>query len=250
MSLPFGLDLNNQINVDKSETRLTATIENVTSEEMIAFTERAENWLTNNAPDYLHAKGTSTALIFSHLTKRQIFSLINGTILAIALITLILFVALRSFKYGALSLIPNVTPVLVGFGFWAVLDGTINSGIAIVFGMTLGIIVDDTVHFLSKYLRARRELGQDAAGAIKYAFHTVGNALVITTVVLVAGFAILAQSSFGMNSGMAKITMLIITLALVIDFLILPALLMVTSGEKGLKTSDEVPTIPQFKAAG
>lgn len=231
MSLPFGLDLNNQINVDKSETRLTATVQNLSSKDMIAFTERAQGWLKANTPDHMHALGTSATLMFSHMTGRQISSMINGTILALALISLILIFALRSFKHGMLSIIPNVAPVMVGFGAWALLDGVVNSGIAIVFGMTLGIIVDDTVHFLSKYLRARREQGKSAKEAVKYAFTTVGNALVVTTLVLVAGFAILAQSSFGMNSGMAKITVLIISLALIIDFLLLPALLIVTSGK-------------------
>ena len=231
MSLPFGLDLNNQINVDKSETRLTATVENLSSKDLIAFTDRAQNWLKTNTPEPMHALGTSATLMFSHMTGRQIDSMINGTILALILISIILIFALRSFKHGMLSIIPNVTPVLVGFGAWALLDGVVNSGIAIVFGMTLGIIVDDTVHFLSKYLRARREQGKSPREAVKYAFSTVGNALVITTLVLVAGFAILAQSSFGMNSGMAKITVLIISLALIIDFLVLPALLIMTASK-------------------
>ena len=248
MSLPFGLDLNNQINVDKSETRLTATVENISSSEMIAFTERTEHWLDEHTPEYMQTNGTSATLMFSHMTKRQINSLINGTILAIALISAILMLALRSFGFGLLSLIPNVTPILVGFGVWGLLNGVINSGIAIVFGMTLGIIVDDTVHFLSKYLRARRELGKDAREAVKYAFSTVGNALVVTTVVLVAGFAILAQSSFGMNSGMAKITVLIITIALAIDFLILPALLIVTS--RGDSKQQKINVEPSFSPVG
>ena len=98
-------------------------------------------------------------------------------------------------------------------------------GLATVFGMTLGIIVDDTVHFLSKYLRARREQGKSPEDAVRYAFHTVGKALIVTTVVLIAGFLVLAQSDFGMNSGMAQITSIIIALALIIDFILLPALL-------------------------
>ena len=99
-------------------------------------------------------------------------------------------------------------------------------GISIVFGMTLGIIVDDTVHFLSKYLRARRELNKSAPDAIRYAFSTVGQALLVTTFVLMAGFLVLAQSDFGLNSDMAKITVLIIGLALLLDFFMLPALLL------------------------
>ena len=160
-------------------------------------------------------------------------SMISGTALGLILITIVLMFALGSFKYGMLSLIPNITPITVGFGLWAVSVGMVNTGIAIVFGMTLGIIVDDTVHFISKYLRARREQGKDPQEAVKYAFSTVGRALVSTTIVLVAGFFVLAQSQFAMNSGMAKVTALIISLALIIDFLLLPALLILLGrGEK------------------
>ncbi|MFT7162509.1 MAG: putative RND superfamily exporter protein [Bacteroidia bacterium] len=226
MSLPFGLDLNNQVNVDKSETRLIVTTKNVSSNNLIALTERAEGWLVNNTPEAMHATASSTSLMFSHLSRRQVDSMMTGSIAALVLISFILMFALRSFRHGLLSLIPNLIPVAVGFGIWGLTSGIINTGISVVFGMTLGIIVDDTVHFLSKYLRAKREHGKSSADAVRYAFDTVGKALVVTTIVLVAGFMIMAQSSFGMNSGMAMITMIIITVALVIDFLLLPALLL------------------------
>jgi uncharacterized protein len=229
MSLPFGLDLNNQINVDKSETRLTATVHNISSKELIAFTERTEQWLVDNTPEYMHAKGTSPTLMFSHLGFRQAESMTKGNIIALILISLVLIFSLRNFGLGLLSIIPNVTPVLVGFGIWAIFKGQINTGMIIVFGMTLGIIVDDTVHFMSKFLRARREYGYDAQKAVVYAFSTVGRALVTTTIVLIAGFAILAQSSFGLNSNMAAITTIIIASALVIDFILLPSLLILVS---------------------
>ncbi len=238
LSLPFGLDLNNQINVDKSETRLTATIQNMSTREMIGFAQRAETWLEDNTPSYMHTTGISPTMMFAYLSRTQILSLISGNLIAIGLITLVLILALRSVKYGMLSLIPNLTPALAGFGLWALFGGQINVGISIVFGMTLGIIVDDTIHFLTKYLRAIRDHGHSPEEAVKYAFNTVGRALVVTTIVLTAGFFILAQSSFGMNSGMAKVTTLVIVSALLIDFLLLPALLLITSKSKKESVDD------------
>jgi len=232
LSLPFGLDLNNQINVDKSETRVTATIENISSVEMIAFTERAENWLQDNTPEPMHSLGVSPSLMFSKLGFRQADSMLRGNIIAIILISLVLIFALQNLKLGLLSIIPNVAPVLVGFGIWALYMGQINTGMVIVFGMTLGIIVDDTVHFMSKFLRARNELGYNAREAVTYAFETVGKALVTTTVVLMAGFAILSTSSFALNSYMARITTVIIFSALIIDFILLPSLLILVSRDK------------------
>lgn len=232
LSLPFGLDLNNQINVDKSETRVTATLENSSSAEMIAFSERAQEWLEDNAPQAMHAIGVSPTLMFSKLGFRQAESMFNGNILALVLISIVLMLALRNFGLGLLSIIPNVAPVLVGFGLWWIYKGTINTGMVIVFGMTLGIIVDDTVHFMSKFLRARRELGYTAKAAVVYAFETVGRALVTTTLVLVAGFAVLSTSPFALNSYMARITLMIIIAALIIDFILLPSLLILVSGDK------------------
>jgi uncharacterized protein len=240
MSLPFGLDLNNQVNVDKSETRVIVTTQNISTLKLLAFEETARQWLINNAPEHMQAEGVSTAMMFSHLTQRQINSMINGTFFALILISIVLGLSLKSVRYGLLSLIPNITPLLIGLGLWGIFVGYINTGISIVFGMTLGIIVDDTVHFLTKYLRARRELGKSAADAVRYAFATVGQALVVTTFVLVMGFFVIAQSDFGMNSGMAKITMLIITGALILDFLLLPALLLMFE-----RQNKEVELIPE-----
>ncbi|TYA73999.1 efflux RND transporter permease subunit [Seonamhaeicola marinus] len=229
LSLPFGLDLNNQINVDKSETRVTATLKNISSAEMIAFSKRGEKWLRDNTPEPMHAIGVSPTLMFSKLGFRQADSMFNGNVIALILISIVLMIALKNFKLGLLSIIPNVTPVLVGFGIWFLYKGQINTGMVVVFGMTLGIIVDDTVHFMSKFLRARRELGYDAKQAVIYAFQTVGKALVTTTIVLIAGFAVLSTSSFALNSYMARITVIIIIAALIIDFILLPALLILTA---------------------
>lgn len=242
LSLPFGLDLNNQINVDKSETRVTVTIENVSSAEMIAFASRGEEWLKNNTPEAMHAIGVSPTLMFSKLGFRQADSMFRGNIIALILITLVLLFALRSLRLGLLSIIPNVAPVLVGFGLWWFYKGQINTGMVIVFGMTLGIIVDDTVHFMSKFLRAKRELGYNSIEAVVYAFETVGKALVTTTIVLLAGFAILSTSAFALNSYMARITTIIISAALIIDFILLPSLLILLT-----RRQDEVAAVREIQ---
>jgi predicted RND superfamily exporter protein len=170
--------------------------------------------------------------MFSNLGFRQAESMFKGNVIALILISLVMMLALRSFKFGLLSIIPNVTPVIAGFGVWAMVSGQINTGMVVVFGMTLGIIVDDTVHFMTKFLRARREQNSEPKEAVQYAFKTVGNAIVTTTIVLVAGFAVLSQSSFGLNNGMARISTVIIFAALVIDFILLPSLLILAAKKK------------------
>lgn len=232
LSLPYGLDLNNQIDVDKAASRIVITTKNLTSTENIAFEKRMKVWFIENADDYtVHI--ASPTLMFAHIGQRNIQSMLIGTSLALMLISLLLGIALRSIKFGAISLIPNLVPAAMGFGLWYFIDGQIGLALSVVTGMTLGIVVDDTVHFLSKYLRAKRDKNKTTEEAVRYAFASVGRALWITTLVLIAGFMVLAQSSFKLNADMGLLTAITIGIALIIDFLFLPPLLMAI--EKDMK---------------
>ena len=224
MSLPYGLDLNNQINFDKSATRLSATLETISTSHMLEFEDRVETWMEKNTPD-ITTSGASPTVMFSHISRRNVRSMLSGTSIALVLISVILVFALRSVKFGLISLIPNIAPALMGFGLWALVVGQVGLAVSVVIAMTLGIVVDDTIHFLSKYLRARRERNMNAEDAVRYAFRTVGVALTVTTIVLVAGFTVISQSNFLVNSQMGALTAVTITIALIVDFLFLPALL-------------------------
>jgi len=227
MSLPYGLDLNNQINIDKSATRMVATLKTISTNELIVLEQRAQDWLATNAPHIKQASGSGTAIMFAYIGKRNIVSMLIGASVALVFISLILIVALRSVKIGLISLVPNLFPAAVAFGIWGLFVGEVGLSLSIVMSMTLGIVVDDTVHFLSKYLRARREHNMSAEDAVRYAFKTVGRALFTTTLVLVAGFLVLALSSFQLNAGMGLLTAIVITIALAVDFLLLPPVLMI-----------------------
>ncbi len=232
MSLPYGLDLNNQINIDKSATRMTVMLYNMTTKTVLALERRAQQWLQDNAPVAMHNEGASPTIMFSHIGQRNIKSMLLGTTLALILISIILIFALRSLKIGLLSLVPNLVPAALAFGAWGIAVGQVGLALSVVTGMTLGIVVDDTVHFMSKYLRARREKGLDAQDAVRYAFDTVGLALVATSVVLIAGFLVLTYSAFTLNSDMAFMTAVTIVFALLADFLLLPPLLMALDGKE------------------
>jgi len=229
MSLPFGLDLNNQIDIDKRSTRISTTLQTLSTQDVLIFEKRVNQWMSDNIPD-LKTTGASPTIMFAHIGMKNIISMLSGTTIALILISLILFFALQSWRYGLLSLIPNLIPAGMAFGIWAVVDGEIGLALSVVTAMTLGIVVDDTIHFLSKYLRARREKNLGAEDAVRYAFSTVGVALWVTSVALVAGFLVLATSSFKLNSGMGLLTAIVIAIALIIDFLLLPPLLIKLDG--------------------
>jgi len=243
MSLPYGLDLNNQINIDKSATRMTATLKTISSNNLIDLEKRAQEWLSKNSQHISQADGSGTSIMFANIGKRNISSMLLGTTVALILISLVLVFALRSVKIGLVSLVPNLVPAAMGFGLWGIMVGEIGLSLSVVASMSLGIVVDDTVHFLSKYLRARREKGLNSEDAVRYAFKTVGKALVVTSVVLVVGFYILSTSSFELNAGMGLLTAIVIAFALFADFLLLPSILMKIEGstnEKNFDTSNTV----------
>jgi predicted RND superfamily exporter protein len=229
MSLPYGLDLTNQLNIDKSSTRIVSTLENLGSKEYVALEERAMTWFAAHAPD-VRITASSSGLMFAHIGETNMDSMIISMTLAMFLISALLIFALRSFRLGMISLIPNIGPAAVGFGIWALISGEINLGLSVVVSMTLGIIVDDTVHFLSKYQRARND-GKNTEQAIRYAFSSVGRAMTITTLVLCTGFSLLTFSAFRLNADMGMATAIIIFVALVVDFLFLPAFLLLIDND-------------------
>ncbi len=241
MSLPYGLDLNNQIDVAKQSTKVNVVLKTISSNELLALEKRANDWMKKNTPDIV-TDGASPSIMFAHIGKRNIISMLTGTTVALVLISLILIIALKSVKYGLISLIPNLFPAGVAFGIWGLVVGEVGLALSIVTAMTLGIVVDDTIHFMSKYIRARKEKGLDSQQAVRYAFKNVGVALWVTSAVLIAGFMILAQSNFELNSGMGLMTSIIIAVALVLDFLLLPPLLMAIDSDKKttpIKTTKE-----------
>ncbi|WNO07514.1 efflux RND transporter permease subunit [Teredinibacter sp. KSP-S5-2] len=224
LSLPEGMDLNNQMDIGRSSTRVNVTLHNMTSTELTAISELGSKWLEENTQ--LKAYGVGPSVMFAYISDTNMKSMFLSTLVAILIISLLITLSLRNLRLGLISLIPNVLPLAIAFGVWGYTVGEVNVGVSMVMGMALGIIVDDTVHFLSKYLRARREEGLDSQDAVRYAFSSVGVAIVVTSIILIAGFSVLAQSSFGMNSGMAKLTSISILVALIADFLLLPVLLL------------------------
>jgi len=227
MSLPFGLDLNDRVNIDKSATRISATLGNYTTGDMRDFITRTASWLEQNTPQAMHAKATGPTAMFAYVSFRNIKGMLQGNVIAIISIALIIMLAMRSVGIGLLSLIPNAVPILMTFGVWGLISGNIGMASATVSAVALGIVVDDSVHFLSKYLRARREKGMDKPAAIKYAFETVGLALVVTTIILTFGFLVMAMSTFQINEQLGMMTAVTMVIALIIDFTLLPALLLI-----------------------
>ena len=224
LSLPFGSDLNDRIDIGKSATRMVIGAGNAWSRELRELDARAQDWLRANAPE-LATEASGVSVMFAHMSERNINSMLGGTISAMALISFLLIFIFRSVRIGLMSLLPNFIPAIMSFGLWGYLVGHVGIASSVVVAVVFGIVVDDTIHFLSDYLKGRRE-GRSAAEAVRFAFRTVGHALFTTTAVLSAGFLVFASSGFEVSWALGTLVAMTIILALAADFLLLPTLLL------------------------
>lgn len=237
LSLPFGLGLENQINLDQSAVRVDVLLGHITANDILAFERRASDYIRANLPETMHTRGAGFDLLLGELSYQNGQGMLTGTALALCVVSLLLVFALRSLKYGLLSLLPNLLPATIAFGIWAWVDGFIGISVSIVACMTLGIVVDNTVHFLSKYLRARQEHQDTPVAATRYAFRTVGVALFANTVVIAGNFGIMATSHYYPNASMGLLTAITVAVALgVTYFFFVPLLLLVDDRKKQTPT--------------
>ena len=224
LSVPFGSDLNNRIDVAKSATRMTVTLKRLKSEELRALEARGQNWLRANAPD-LAREASGYSLIYAHLAKRNTKSMLWGTLTGMILISMILIGIFKSLRLGLISLVPNLIPAVMAFGIWGYLYGEVGNAGSLVTAISFGTVVDDTIHFMSKYLKGRRD-GLTAPEAVRTTFRSVGFALFTTTTMLVLGFLVFASSGFAISWMLGLLVALTIGFALPLDLLLLPPLLM------------------------
>ena len=227
MSLPFGLDLNELVTPDKSATLFTASMPSLDTTTDIEMDKRMWAWQQENFPPEMRVENAALSTIWSYLTIHSLTNSLEGSSIALVLISLIMLVMLRSFRYGTLSLVPNLLPAIFGFGIWYLFDGEIGLGLTCVVIITIGIVVDDTVHLLVKYQRALKQYQGDAEAAVRATLKQVGSALFMTTAVLASGFYVLGTSQIIINSALGNVTMVILLAAYLLDVLLLPALLLI-----------------------
>jgi predicted RND superfamily exporter protein len=231
MSLPFGHDLQDSVTADRSALSLSVYTRRISTGDFRRLEDRAARWLAKHFPPDLQPQPTGMVSMFAHISERNIKGMIKSTGLALILISLILVFAFRSLKFGLFSLLPNIIPALMTFGFWGLLVGYVNMAVSYIAAMSLGVVVDDTIHFLSKYLHARRKQRLSPEDSIRETFRSVGMALLTTSIILAAGFAVLFFSGFEVNAVMGILMSIAIVFALLADFFLLPILLLAIDRE-------------------
>ena len=225
MSLPMGLDLNSSISQDRKSTKISATLKDMSANEFKEFNNEVLGYLRQNNLENMISEPSSFRVIFTYMVEAIVNSLLYGLFIGILLITLIIGLFFRSYLLPALSIFPNILPIGMGFGLWGLFVGDVGFMVAVGMGSTLGVIVDFTVHFLSKYELARKEFKKSVEESVIYSFETVGFALIIMTVVLALGFSVLNLVTFIPIQDFAKFSVICFIGGLIINFLFLPNLL-------------------------
>lgn len=224
MSLPYGLDLNNLINTDKSATRVRASIYSETSTDIKRLKSEADEWLRDNG--LLDIGGSGPSVMFAFINEANSKNMLIATGVALLLICLTMMISLRSARLGIVSLIPNCLPVILAFGIWAVMSGRVTVSASVVVALVLGLIVDATVHIAAKYRNVRRRDGKLPEESIRYAFRTSLPAILASTVILGSGFIVLSFSHFLLNSTMGQLSALVIVCAIIVDIFLYPSMLL------------------------
>jgi uncharacterized protein len=209
---------------DASIGRMTVRFEIRQLERIIEFAPSLEARLEAMSDETLAVSATGYGLLFARLDGYLVDSQVRGLLIAFLVITLMMALLLRSLKLALLAMIPNLAPIVVGLAVMAVFDIPLDPGTLMVGPLALGLVVDDTVHFLVRY-RRRRALGESPADAAADAVEHTGRAIVLTTVLLSASFMTLLTASTAMAMHFGMIAAIVAVLALVADLVVLPAVL-------------------------
>ncbi len=249
-----GEELETMVSADHREARITIRVESSNSKIYNQFQDNLVSFIESIKPvDYTY-RITGMSFIDVEANRKLTGSMSKSIMLAIAVISVLMIVVFRSFRIGLISMIPNVFPILFGLGFMGVSGIHLSQITSTVGCIIIGLVVDDTIHFISRYRMEFASLG-NYREALEVSLRSVGRALVITTIILVLGFGILMNSRMASFFEMGLLTSLCFIVALIADFFIAPAVIMVfkpfgeefTPGqeniEESLKHTSEEPAI-------
>ena len=169
--------------------------------------------------------------VFSTMFTAMITSAANSYMIAALAIGFMMIILMRGVVDGLLSMVPNLLPIIIVLAFMALVDIPLDVFTILIGSIALGLCVDDTVHFMHGFQVAFKHHG-DARRAIEETLTTTGKALVITSVVLFFGFLTFTLSDLTNMDNFGLLTAMCIVLALLADFIVAPALMMLRYGKR------------------
>ena len=197
--------------------------------------------LSTSLQERLDGSGLSEAGVTTRLTGLGHFygqaltgfirEMLRSLLGAAGVVLLLIVVLFRSVRMGLLAALPNITPLVLTVGYMALRGYELNRASAIVFAVGLGVAVDDTIHFLVRF-REESAHGTSARRSVRRTMQTAGQAMVITTVLMVVGLSFVYTSDFMPTRRFAELTSVMMVAALIGDLCLLPALLVTFRGPR------------------
>jgi len=226
-------DLTDMRDFDERYLRLSLPIINMAASDTKALLDRVQQQLAREFPQ-LNTQITGSLVMYNAQDIYINQGMSRSFLLAMMIIGLSFIFLFRSLKYGLIALVPSIVPILMTGALLVLLGINLDLGTMIVGAMTMGIAVDDAIHVMSRYLRARRQ-GNNTQEAIDLAMGEAGRAVVFTSLILVTGFSLMLFGSFipYIYTGLFAAT--IMALALIGDLIVLPALLFWIDGRRDTK---------------
>jgi len=233
MSLPQGMELNDKIDTQERYLRLTINTDIVDTSKDLEMIEWIKHYWRTKTAYSAEVQGQTTIFAYmqSSVTDTLILS-ISMTLLIVAITMLIIF---RNLKMLWLFLLPNIAPIIFVGGVMGYLGISVDIGVAISAAVILGIAVDDTIHFFSKYFDSIKIRSFEES--IDYIISHSGNAMILTTMILSFTFALFGVSRFMPNVNFSIVTVSALNIALLFDLVLLPALLSLFYTTKSVETS-------------
>lgn len=222
MSLPQGMDLNNQMTLNYDMMRLTTVWDIYDTR---GWLKHVDILLEKVKEFGLDGTVTGKFYLFQRMMDYVVLTFVTSISMALVLVAVLMMILFKSVKIGLLSLVPNILPLLFGGGLMYLVGIDLNIGSALVASVCLGIAVDDTIHFLSNYYRLKKE-GVNEKETISSIIHYTGSALIVTTIILASGFGLYLFGDFVPNVNFGLLCSVVLTMALIVDLVFLPAMLM------------------------
>ncbi len=212
------------VSEDGKTVRITVKTAWITDNQILELVDALETRIgTVMASDSVSVHCTGAMPIFALMGKRLVTSQIQSIALAFLVILGVFMLIYRKPGWSLLAMIPNMLPVAVTLGIMGYLKVPVDVATVLITSVSFGIAVDDTIHFTNTFKRFR--LQNPPNRSITLAFGTVGKPLLVTTLLLVSGFIVLAFSSYRPLIFLGLFLSLNLLLALLFDLILLPALL-------------------------
>lgn len=227
-------DLSDIKDFDNQTARLVVPVINMKASDLKAELDSINAYLQSNFPE-LNPLVTGTMALKTVQDVYVAEGMVQSFLVALSVITLFFIFLFRSVKYGLLSIIPSVLPIILAGSVASFLGIFMDQSAVIVFAMTMGIAVDDAIHVMSRYLLAKDQ-GASTHDAIQRSMNESGRAVVFSSMVLVSGFSVLCFGSFTTVIYVGMFGAIIMSLALIGDLLILPAILYLIDGRNDTLT--------------